>query len=31
VFGYRIGKWTDRFYSPERRLLRFRQRTAAAR
>ena len=31
VFGYRIGKWTDRFYSLERRLLRFRQRTAAAR
>ena len=31
VFGYRIGRWTDRFYSLERRLLRLRQRTSAAR
>jgi predicted phosphodiesterase len=31
VYGYRIGKWTDRLYSLERRLLRFRPRTAPAR
>jgi len=30
VFGYRIGRWTDRFYSLERRLLKLRQRTSAA-
>jgi predicted phosphodiesterase len=31
VFGYRIGRWTDRLYSLRRRMLRPRQRTAAAR
>jgi predicted phosphodiesterase len=31
VYGYRIGKWTDRLYSLERRLLKLRQRTAGAR
>ena len=31
VFGYRIGRWTDRYYSLRRRLLRSRPRTADAR
>ena len=31
VFGYRIGRWTDRFYSFRRRILRRRPSTAAAR
>lgn len=31
VFGYRIGRWTDRFYSLRRKLLRRRPSTAAAR
>jgi predicted phosphodiesterase len=31
VFGYRIGRWTDRMYSLKRRVLRLRQRTGAAR
>ena len=31
VFGYRIGRWTDRFYTLRRRILRRRPGTAAAR
>ena len=31
VFGYRIGRWTDRFYTFRRRILRRRPSTAAAR
>jgi predicted phosphodiesterase len=31
VFGYRIGRWTDRFYSLRRKVLRRRPSTAAAR
>jgi len=31
VFGYRIGRWTDRFYTLRRRILRRRPSTTAAR
>ena len=31
VFGYRIGRWTDRAYTLRRRLLKLRPRTSAAR